>query len=174
MAVDHPWQVGLLFGGESKPGWVGNCIKKPKKAFLFRCGGTLISQSHVLTSASCTYGKTIATIELLVGANNIKDDGDKVHISNISIHPLYNPTTLQNDFSILTLAQPVTFTDTVSPACLPSDLTQDYAGQEGTVTGWGKKTQNATHYTFSHNLQETNVKSYKVDTSINHAEYLFK
>ena len=32
------------------------------------------------------------------------------------------------DFSILTLAQPVTFTRAVSPACLPWNVDEDYTG----------------------------------------------
>ena len=32
------------------------------------------------------------------------------------------------DFSILTLAQPVTFTAAVNPACLPWNVDEDYTG----------------------------------------------
>ena len=43
-------------------------------------------------------------------------------------------------FIILTPArvQAVTFSATISPACLPSDSAQSYAGQTATATGWGK------------------------------------
>ena len=59
-------------------------------------------------------------------------------ISAITDHPDYDSSNnFAYDFSILTLAEPVTFTDKVSPACLPSDVSQDYAGQEATVIGWG-------------------------------------
>ena len=108
---------------------------------LCRCGGTLISKSHVLTKARCTRGETNTTIKVLIGAHNISkgsNDGTRVAVSTIANDPLYDSITGQNDFSILTLAQPVTFTDTVSPACLPSDVSQDYAGQEATVVGWGR------------------------------------
>ena len=90
----------------------------------------MISKSHVLTTAWCTtLGES--KIKVLIG------DGSKVAVSTITDDPLYNINTDQNDFSILTLAQAVTFSDKVSPACLPSDGTQDYAGQEATVIGWG-------------------------------------
>ena len=96
----------------------------------------MISESHVLTTARCrcTKGETVSTIKVLVGNVN---SGTRVAISAISDVPLFDSTTWKNDFSILTLAEPVTFTDTVSPACLPSDVSQDYAGQEATVIGWG-------------------------------------
>ena len=38
-------------------------------------------------------------------------------------------TMTRYDFSILTLAQPVTFSSTVAPACLPWDTNQTYVGQ---------------------------------------------
>ena len=92
----------------------------------------------MLTTARCrcTKGETVSTIKVLVGNVN---SGTRVAISAISDVPLFDSTTWKNDFSILTLAEPVTFTDTVSPACLPSDVTQDYAGQVATVIGWGIK-----------------------------------
>ena len=51
--------------------------------------------------------------------------------------PNYNSQTTDSDFSILRLAQPVSFTTTVRPACLPSDLTKTFANTLATVTGWG-------------------------------------
>merc|ERR1711902_356426 len=36
-----------------------------------------------------------------------------------------------------TLSEAVAFNREVSPACLPSDVSQDFAGQEATVSGWG-------------------------------------
>ena len=37
-------------------------------------------------------------------------------------------TMTRYDFSILTLAQPVTFTTAVNPACLPWNVDEDYTG----------------------------------------------
>jgi len=77
-------------------------------------------------------------LKVVIGAHNVNDATvHSVPVSYINVDPDYATAPYDNDMSILTLAQPVTFSDTVSPACLPSDGTQDYAGQEATVIGWG-------------------------------------
>ena len=65
----------------------------------------------MLTTARCrcTKGETVSTIKVLVGNVN---SGTRVAISAISDVPLFDSTTWKNDFSILTLAELVTFTDT--------------------------------------------------------------
>jgi len=121
-AHEYPWQVGLVSASGSHP-W---------------CGGTLISSQHVLTAAHCTDGASPSSIAVLLGEHKIDDQNyNRVAISAITDHPGYNSGTLDSDFSILTLAEPVTFSDSVSPACLPASTSQDYAGQVATVSGWG-------------------------------------
>ena len=79
-------------------------------------------------------------------------------------------TMTRYDFSILTLAQPVTFTTAVNPACLPWNVDEDYTGhvistiylqisthiyvQVATVTGWGTTTFGGSQPSA---LQEVNV-----------------
>ena len=52
-------------------------------------------------------------------------------------HPNYrNDGSRDFDFAIIKLASPVTFSDRVSPICLPSAST-NYDNKVATVTGWG-------------------------------------
>merc|ERR1719154_157053 len=119
---EYPWQVGLV---------------RPNGRSPF-CGGTLISDRHVMTAAHCTAGQTASNIRILLGEHKTDDAAQtKVEVATITDDPVYNSNNMRNDFSILTLKEPVTFTREVSPACLPSDTNQLYAGQVATVSGWG-------------------------------------
>ena len=101
------------------------------------CGGTLISSTHVLTAAHCTQSDA-SSIRVIVGEHNIADsEFNRVDVAEIINHPDYDSQTTDNDYAILRLANPVTFTNEVSPACLPADLNATYAGVLATVTGWG-------------------------------------
>merc|ERR1719510_999000 len=136
-AHEYPWQVGLVSAGGSHP-W---------------CGGTLISPQHVLTAAHCTAGSSSSSIAVLLGEHSIDDSSfTRVKISAITDHPDYNSGTLDNDFSILTLSEPVSFSSSVSPACLPASTSTDYAGQLATVSGWGTLTSGGNQPTVLHDV----------------------
>merc|ERR1712110_72783 len=114
---EYPWQVGLVSRNGRSP-W---------------CGGTLISSTHVLTAAHCTQSDA-SSIRVILGEHNIADsDFNRVDVAEIINHPNYNPQTTDNDYAILRLANPVTFTNEVSPACLPADLSNIFAGVLPTV-----------------------------------------
>ena len=51
-------------------------------------------------------------------------------------HLSYSSSRVDNDFAIIKLASPVSFSDRVSPICLPSAST-NYDNKVATVTGWG-------------------------------------
>ena len=118
------------------------------------CGGTLISSTHVLTAAHCTQTDA-SRIRVILGEHNIADsDFNRVDVAEIINHPNYNPQTTDNDYAILRLANPVTFTNEVSPACLPADLSNTFAGVLATVTGWGTLSSGGSQPTV---LQEVDV-----------------
>merc|ERR1719504_606037 len=118
---EYPWQVGLVTANGRSP----------------FCGGTLISSTHVLTAAHCTQ-RSASSVRVLLGEHNINDnDYNRVDVAEIINHPNYDDGTTDNDYAILRLANPVTFTNEVSPACLPADLSATFAGVLATVTGWG-------------------------------------
>ena len=136
---EYPWQVGLVSGSGTVP-W---------------CGGSLLSDRHVLTAAHCTAGSSISSIRVLVGEHNTLDsDYTIVNINKITDHPDYNSASLANDYSILTLASPVTFSSTMRPVCLPENTSNQYEGVTATVTGWGRLSSGGSTPSA---LQEVNV-----------------
>ena len=91
-------------------------------------------------------GSDPAALAVVVGEHRTDDSSfTRVAVAAVLDDPLYNPSNFQYvvviiiiiiivtipryDFSILTLASPVTLSTAVSPACLPGPSGQDYAGQ---------------------------------------------
>ena len=119
------------------------------------CGGSLISDRHVLTAAHCTYGGSTSSIRVLLGEHDTTDSvADIRTISAITDHPNYNDGTLENDYSILTLSNPVTFNKQMAPVCLPADTSVLYTNKMATVTGWGTTSSGGS---LSPRLLEVNV-----------------
>ena len=104
------------------------------------CGGSLISDRHVLTAAHCTYGGSTSSIRVLLGEHDTTDSvADIRTISAITDHPSYNASnSWAYDFSILTLSSPLTFSRVMAPVCLPADVSSLYTRRRATVTGWGR------------------------------------
>ena len=94
-------------------------------------------------------------MQVIIGAHRGDSDENwtRVQVSSITRDDGHGLSNDAHSLSILNLAQPVDFDNTVSPACLPRNAGQDYAGQNATVTGWGIK-EDVTRPSV---LQEVNV-----------------
>merc|ERR1711971_873245 len=118
---EYPWQVGIEINGQFP--W---------------CGGSLISETEILTAAHCVQGRRPSSIKVIVGENDISDEEQmKLEVAEVLIHPMYNGSTYDNDFAILRLVSPIAFSASISPVCLPADPTVTFTVEVATVTGWG-------------------------------------
>ncbi|XP_041971769.1 serine protease gd-like isoform X2 [Aricia agestis] len=113
------------------------------------CGGTLVSHKHIITAAHCVTKKgrnkvvNKNTLTVYLGKHNLRTSVEGVEIrlvSEIKVHPQYNASSFSKDLSILTLRQPVDYTDFVRAACLWPEQQVDLShviGKKGSVVGWG-------------------------------------
>jgi len=116
-----PWQVGLVSPGQDRT-W---------------CGATLIGPQHVLTAAHCMG----YDFEVVVGEHQINsaEDGTRHQVCGTTLHPSWNDGTLDYDFAIVRLTEPVQLGARAVPACLADASMAGDAldGQTVTVSGWG-------------------------------------
>ncbi|KRT84689.1 Trypsin [Oryctes borbonicus] len=153
---------GLYNGNEANLfefGWsVLFQYKKPGDPYI--CGGSLISNKYILTSASCIRNK-YKLIGARLGEHNVRTlkdctweyaDGNRVDYcgpppqdfnideSDSVIHREYNPRTLENNIALIKLRRTadVNNVESVSTVCLPissSEKSEDIS--KYTSIGWG-------------------------------------
>jgi len=118
-----------------------NSKTKPENQF---CGGTLVGDKYVITSAECTYFKSANNISVLVGDTTLGVANDTsrffFNVSEIRQHPEYNNATYQNNIAVLVLSSPVDLKahPSIKPACLPSSDTKfDSNYRKAVLSGWG-------------------------------------
>lgn len=130
----HPWQVSILYNG--------NHI----------CGGSILSDTWVLTAAHCTDFATPASLQVAAGITNqsqIGASGQLVDVAEIARHPDYVSPPFGNDVALLRLDTPLDLSpSTVSTIQIATS--QDEAagltdpGVYASVTGWGRLSSGGT------------------------------
>lgn len=124
---EWPWQVALHFQNSGHA-----------------CGASILSDRYILSAAHCFVSHSQ---ENLVAANwqsysgmqdQWKHDGvQRRSIRRIIPHPDYNQMTFDYDIALLELSEPLEFSNTIQPICLPSSSHVFPAGVSCWVTGWG-------------------------------------
>ncbi|XP_066905040.1 venom serine protease [Halyomorpha halys] len=102
------------------------------------CGGSIITQYHILTAAHCTDERSPTSLKVFVGMHYRKSKKNKrTHsVSKIYLHQDFSRSKYINDISILLLSNPISFNHKVGPVCLPHTQ-RNLEGQFIKVAGWG-------------------------------------
>lgn len=124
---EWPWQVSLHF-----------------KTSGHTCGASIISERWLVSAAHCfptsnleyrNPGSWLTYSGLYTQLDYSSAESRK--LKSITVHPNYNAFTFDNDVAVLELSDPLEFSSTVYPLCLP-DATHTFpAGKSCFVTGWG-------------------------------------
>ncbi|CAB3255220.1 unnamed protein product [Arctia plantaginis] len=107
-----------------------------------RCGGVILSQWYVMTAAHCVRGESPSNYAVIAGEHDVTV-GDSpatqaYAITSFNIHPWFTESNYDFDISIVTVRNPIVFSELVGPICLPFKFRNwDFAGATVTMLGWG-------------------------------------
>jgi len=124
------------------------------------CGGSIISNWHVLSAAHCTLPAD--RVYLRFGSININDGGITMVVSKSSIvnHPEFNPRTLFNDISIIHLPLQLQFSTNIQPVHLPTshEAGLTHVNTYARVSGWGVTDRYGDSKNYAHYLRFVDLK----------------
>ncbi|XP_055603936.1 ovochymase-1-like [Uranotaenia lowii] len=131
-----PWNVALYFK-QSDELQSNSVVKK--------CGGTLIDEQRVITSANCVVnsnGESInaSEIEVRLGDHNEAENFSTEQtqaVQQIIIHPKFDGN--RHNIAFLVLNESVKINNFVNPICFGSTSKDIHVGDQGLILGWSIK-----------------------------------
>ncbi|XP_066584631.1 chymotrypsin-2-like [Prorops nasuta] len=102
------------------------------------CGGAIISENYVLTSALCLIARTAEELTVIAGTIDIENRKFTYEVEKVIYHPLLNFDFKKNDIALLKLKKSFDKVSTIQSIALPTKTDSLKVGDVATVSGWGK------------------------------------
>ncbi|XP_017046754.1 spermosin [Drosophila ficusphila] len=122
--------------------WLSAVYHKEGRSLAFKCGGSLVSASIVISAAHCVYRMTEDRVVIGLGRYDLDDygeDGAEMHnVMRLLWHPEFNTRQLSDaDIALITIERPVIFNDIISPICTWTAEASSTEASSGFIAGWG-------------------------------------
>ncbi|XP_053602869.1 trypsin, alkaline C-like [Plodia interpunctella] len=105
------------------------------------CGGSLITQTAVLSAAHCYEGDLASAWQIRLGSSFASSGGQVIPASQLVLHAQYDGRTIDNDIAIIRLSSAAVLSNSVGLARVAGPNYQLPDNTVVTAIGWGALTQ---------------------------------
>lgn len=135
VAVAMPQQMRIVGGSPVTRGQVPYQVSLRTMMNQHFCGGAILSQSWILTSAHCVSGRQAGEFQAYAGSTSLRDGNGRV-VTKIFVHPEFSADGLVNDIAVIQTESNFVFNMIVQPASVGEEYVD--TNIEAMLTGWGQ------------------------------------
>nr|XP_016926051.1 inactive serine protease scarface [Drosophila suzukii] len=135
-----PTGVKELDASFAEISWQAMILRESSKTLI--CGGAIIGDEFVLTSAGCVNGLPVTDIRVKAGEWELGSTNEPLPfqltgVKTIDVHPAYDHSTNAHDIAIIRLERRLEFASHIQPICISDE--DPKASEQCITSGWGKQ-----------------------------------